>query len=163
MGKLREMLEADADRYRKERTERNQTLGSWISLLENLYSQLETWLKASDPEGLLEITRYTSIVNDPTIGEYQAPCIKLTLGRNSTYIVPKSRRVAFAFSPTQTDKPVQAQGLVEIRHIAWPSYDLLKLPGGWHIRQHPTLLDIHYPVNELTADRFEEAIAGLLR
>lgn len=129
MGKLRELLANEAAKYRDEKAKHQKALGDWLKLLDDLFTQLDAWLKTSDPEGLLEITSETFTINDPALGEYKAPIRRITLGRNSVEIVPRARYVIAEIQPPN-EKPTRAHGLVEIRARGWVSYNLYQLPGG---------------------------------
>jgi hypothetical protein len=165
MGKLRELLTTEAEKFRSEKTKRQETLREWLSLLGDLFAQLDSWLKASDPDGLLEVTPDTLTINDPALGEYKAPMRRITLGKTSVEIVPRARYVIASIQPTG-EQPVRAHGLVEIRSRGWASHNLYQLPGGrWYIydlSRNLSAVDAN-PVEPLDADRFEAAIASQLR
>jgi hypothetical protein len=165
MGKLRDLLKADVERYRTEREKRQQALREWEDLLNGLFVQIDAWLKASDPDGLLEVTADPVVINDPALGEYRAPMRRITLGKTSVEIVPRARYVIASIQPTG-EQPVRAHGLVEIRSRGWASHNLYQLPGGrWYIydlSRNLSGVDAN-PVEPLDADRFEAALASLLR
>lgn len=165
MGKLRELLQTEAERYRAEKAKRQQTLKEWSSLLNDLFTKIDSWLKASDPEGLLEVVADTVTINDPALGEYQAPMRRIKLGDSSVEIVPRARYVIASIQPPG-EMPVRAHGLVEIRLRGWPNYSLYQLPGArWFIydtARNLSAVDAN-PVETLDADRFEAALASLLR
>ena len=165
MGKLRDLLRTEAARYRSEKTKRQQTLSEWLGLLNDLFNQLDSWLKASDPDGLLDVTAAALLANDPALGEYQAPIRRIALGDKSVDIVPRARYVVATIRPLGTEKPVRAHGLVEIRTLGWASYHLYQLPGGnWYIQTaSQNLRETDNVVEPLDADRFEAALASLLR
>ena len=165
MGKLRDLLKADAERYRSEKAKREQALKEWLDLLNGLFAQIEEWLKASDPDGLLEVTADTLTITDPALGEYTAPVRRVTLGKTSVETVPRARYVIASIQPPGKE-PVRAHGLVEIRSRGWPSHNLYQLPGGqWYIYDLSRNLRAAEanPVEPLDADNFEAAIASQLR
>ncbi len=165
MGKLRELLTTEGDKFRSEKTKRQQSLDEWSGLLKDLFVQIDSWLKASDPSELLEVAPDTLTINDPALGEYKAPARRITLGKTSVEIVPRARYVIAAIQPPG-EQPVRAHGLVEIRSRGWASHNLYQLPGGrWYIydlSRNLSAVDAN-PVEPLDADRFEAALAGLLR
>ncbi len=168
MGKLRDLLASEAEKFRNEKAKRQQTLSEWMSLLNGLFNQIDNWLKASDPDGLLDVTAETMTINDPALGEYKAPVRRIALGDKSVEIVPRARYVLASILPVgESEKPVRAQGLVEIRTLGWASYYLFQLPGGhWYIQAASENLRERDSVNtvvRLDADRFEAALASLLR
>jgi hypothetical protein len=166
MGKLKELLATEAERFRSEKAKRQKTLGEWLGLLNELFTQIDSWLKASDPEGLLEVTAEAQTISDPALGEYQAPTRRITLGDNSVEIVPRARQVAATLLLPGAEQPVRAHGLVEIRSLGWASYNLYQLPGGkWYIFNvsQQNVREDGNRVESLDAERFEAALASLLR
>ncbi len=165
MGKLRELLTAEAEKFRSEKAKHQHALDEWLGLLNDLFAKIDSWLKASDPEGLLEIVPDTLTINDPALGEYKAPARRIILGMAAVEIVPRARYVIASIQPTG-EPPVRAHGLVEIRTRGWASHNLYQLPGGrWYIfdRSRPLSGVEANPVEALDADRFEAAIASQLR
>jgi hypothetical protein len=165
MGKLRELLTAEAEKFRSEKAKRQQALSEWLGLLNDLFAQIDAWLKASDPEGLLEVVADTLPINDPALGEYKAPIRRITLGDKSVEIVPRARYVIASILLPNTEKSVRAHGLVEIRSRGWASHNLYQLPGGyWYVfNRSQTLHEDDNRVEPLDAERFEAALASLLR
>ena len=165
VGKLRDLLKAESDRYRSEKIQRQQALQEWMDLLNGLFAQIDTWLRASDPDGLLDIKAEVVTINDPALGEYQAPVRRIELGTRTIEIAPKARYVAAEILLPGTDKPVRAHGLVEIRESGWTRYYLFQLPGGqWYIQtEAQNLRTAGNLVEPLDADRFEAALASILR
>ncbi len=165
MGKLRDLLKTDAGRYRDEKAKRQQALTEWMGLLNDLFAQLDAWLKASDPDGLLDVTADTTTFSDPALGEYRAPIRQIALGNKSVEIIPRARYVIASILLPNTDKPVRAHGLVELRSHGWATHNLYQLPGGqWYISDLArNLRESDNPVELLDAERFEAALAGLLR
>jgi hypothetical protein len=166
MGKLRDLLAAEADRFRDEKAKRQKLLSEWLGLLNDLFAQIDSWLKASDPEGLLEVAADTQTINDPALGEYQAPTRRVVLGDNSAEIVPRARYVVAALWLPGADQPVRAHGLVEIRARGWATHNLYQLPGGkWYIfsASQENVREDGNRVEPLDAERFEAALASVLR
>jgi hypothetical protein len=165
MGKLRELLATEAEKFKKEKEDRQRTLTEWRSQLDDLFKQLDGWLAASDPEGLLDVTKEPVTINDPALGEYKAPSRRIVLGDKFVEIVPRARYVLASICPHGSTKTVRAHGLVEIRTLAWASHELYQLPSlDWYIRNtSASLRESNYAVEPLDADRFEAALASLLR
>ena len=165
MGKLRDLLRTEADRYRAERDRRQRAMEEWSDLLNALFKQIDAWLKDSDPDGLLEVSPDSAVLNDPALGEYRAPLRRIKLGEKSVEIVPAARYVAFSIRPPGEEKPVRAHGMVEVRSLGWASYYLFQLPGGkWYVRSATqNLREADNPVEPLGADQFESALASLLQ
>jgi hypothetical protein len=163
MGKLRDLLKAEGDRYRSEKAKRQQVLKEWLDQLESMFAQIDAWLKASDPDGLLDVVAETGTINDPALGEYKAPMRRITLGEKSVEIIPRARFVMASIKPPG-EPPVRAQGLVDIRSVGGTDYNLYLSPGGrWYIRDV-----FHDPEDDsddepLHAEQFEAALARLLQ
>ena len=164
MGKLRELLTAEAERFRTEKSNRQQKLNEWLELLNGLYGQIDSWLKSSDPDGLLDVTADTTVINDPALGEYKAPIRRIALGDKAVEIIPRARYVVASIRPPG-EPSERAHGLVEIRSRGWPSHNLYQLPGGrWYIYDlSQNLREAGNDVEPLDAERFEAALASLLR
>jgi hypothetical protein len=165
MGRLKELLATEAERFRSEKANRQKVLSEWIGLLNDLFVQIDSWLKASDPEGLLEVVADTATINDPALGEYHAPTRRVTLGDNSVEIIPRARRVAVTLLLPGAEQPVRAHGLVEIRSRGWATHNLYQVPEGkWYIfNVSQNVREDGNRVEPLDAERFEAALAGLLR
>lgn len=166
MGKLRELLtSSEAEKFRSEKEKRHQAINEWSHLLDDLFTRLDSWLKASDPDGLLEVTADTLTINDPALGAYKAPMRRITLGKKSVEIVPRARYVIASIQPLG-EQPVRAHGLVEIRSLGWATHNLYQLPNRrWYIYDLSRNLSdaVAIPVEPLDVDRFEAALASLLR
>lgn len=165
MGKLRELLQAEGARFRAERDKRKQTLSEWQELLKGLFARVRGWLKDSDPEGLLDVEDDTVTIHDPALGEYEAPVLRITLGRESVDIVPRARYGVAVIQPPN-ESHTRAQGLVEIKSRGWASHNLFHLPNDrWFIidASKPMRADEPNAVEPLTAERLEAALASQLR
>src|SRR5436190_2034038 len=106
MGKLADLLKKDAETIRAEKAKRRQALQEWRDLLDGLFAQIDSWLKASDPEGLLEISADNVRINDPALSEYEAPARRVELGDHVAQIVPKARYVATTIQGPGFEKAV---------------------------------------------------------
>lgn len=166
MGKLRELLAKEADTFRAEKAKRQQVVGEWLGMLGDLFARIDGWLKACDPEGLLDVTAPAVELNDPALGEYRAPTRRIGLGKREIEIVPRARYVIATILPDGDEKPVRPHGLVEIRSRDWPTHSIYQLPDrGWFIRSTANNMNQagDNPVEPLDADHFESALAGVLR
>lgn len=166
MGKLAEYLKSEADSIRKEKAKRQTALREWLEMLETLFRQIDEWLAASDPEGLIDRSAATIEISDPALGIYKAPIRRITLGDRSIEIVPVARYVAMVSIRPPGEKPVRAQGLVELRDPGGQRYNLFQSPGGkWYIQHEPGPKSAMFDndVAAFDAERFESALASLLR
>jgi len=105
------------------------------------------------------------VVNDPALGEYPVPSRRVTLGNRLVEIVPRTRYVTTTIRPPGAEKPIRAQGLVEIRHLGWATYSLYRLPDSlWCIRSSSqALYGATDAVELLDAENLEAALASMLR
>jgi hypothetical protein len=165
MGKLAEYLKSEAETIKKEKARRQAALKEWTDLLDGLFRQVDAWLAACDPEGLLDRTAETVELTDPALGEYKAPARRIGLGDKSIQIVPRARYVAMTIRPPGAEKPVRAQGLVELRDPVGRGFYLFQLPRDkWYIQREPrNLRESDNAVEPFDSDRFEEALASFLR
>lgn len=156
----------EADTFRAEKAKRKQVVDEWLGMLGDLFANIDNWLQASDPEGLLDVTKAVSQLNDPALGEYTAPIRRIVLGKREVEIVPRARYVISAVKPRGAEKPERAHGLVEIRSRDWATHSLYQLPNqGWFIRSTADNMNQSGDnlVEPLDAEHFEDALASVLR
>ena len=165
MGPLAEYLKNEAETIRKEKGRRQAALKEWMDLLDGLFRQIDNWLAACDPDGLLDRTTDSIAISDPAIGEYEAPLRRIEVANKLIEIVPKARYVAASIRPPGSDKPIRAHGLVELRESGITCYYLFQLPGGkWYIQNEArNLRESDNAVDLLDAERFEAALTSLVR
>ena len=66
-------------------------LAKWISDLEALIAQIESWLQPLSSEGLLEVTPGKLKVYEVDHGEYEAPSISMTFPGSGRYVSVEPR------------------------------------------------------------------------
>jgi hypothetical protein len=71
--------------------ERNRNRGEWLRAINGLLDQIRDWLRAADPENLLETVTYEVQRAEGPLGIYDAPAIKIRLGTDEVDIVPVGR------------------------------------------------------------------------
>jgi hypothetical protein len=71
--------------------ERHRNRAEWILAINRLFEQIREWLKASDPEELIEIVPYEVQRVERPLGIYDAPALKVRLGTRDVSIVPIGR------------------------------------------------------------------------
>jgi hypothetical protein len=71
--------------------ERNRNRGEWLLAIRRLLEQIQDWLRAADPESLLEIVPYDVERVEGPLGIYDAPALKIRLGTDEVDIVPVGR------------------------------------------------------------------------
>jgi hypothetical protein len=163
MGVLAEYLKTEGERLRAEKAKHRSDVKEWVDSLNGLFAQFQEWLAASDPEGLIDRTPENIPGQDPSFGEHQVPALKLTLGERTVRFVPRARFVAAMVRPPGSEKPVRAQGLVELRGLGGADYYLFRLPDGWYIQSRAeNLRAAGNDVEPVTRDRFEAAVREAL-
>jgi hypothetical protein len=71
--------------------ERNRDRGEWLQALRRLLDQIQDWLRAADPENLLETVPYDVERVEGRLGIYDAPALKIRLGTDEVDVVPVGR------------------------------------------------------------------------
>jgi len=164
MGKLTEYLRTEAATIREDRERRHAAVTEWLGILDELFSRIDLWLDASDPDRLLERTACSVELWDPALGRYTGPSRHVGVGEKTVEVVPKARYIAWPIRPPGADRVVRAHGLVELRDPAGSVVYLFELPGGrWFIKADAGNLNVsENAVEPLDQDRFEAALASLL-
>jgi hypothetical protein len=164
MGKLAEYLKTEGGKLRAEKAKRQVAVREWVGALDSLFRQIESWLAASDPDGLIERTRESVVEFDPALGEYEMPVLRISLGDWTVRIKPRARYVAATVLPPGQEKPVRAHGLVETRNMVGAGYYLFQLPDGkWYIQSEAGPMAPDNRVELFDPERFEAAMWSLLR
>jgi hypothetical protein len=73
--------------------ERLRHRSEWIAALDQFYEQILSWIRESDPKGLLIIERMQIARSEPRLGTYVAPALKISLGDAAVRMVPMGRDV----------------------------------------------------------------------
>ena len=68
--------------------ERLRHRSEWIAALDQFYEQIMSWIRESDPKGLLIIERMEIERHEPRLGTYVAPALKISLGDAAVRVVP---------------------------------------------------------------------------
>ncbi len=71
--------------------ERNRNRGEWLSALNALFEQIRDWLRAADPDDLIESVPYEVQRVEGHLGIYDAPALKIRLGAEEVDVVPVGR------------------------------------------------------------------------
>jgi hypothetical protein len=169
MGPLAEYLKNEADHLRAEEGKREEAKAEWLEALERLYNQLEQWaLEADGGLRLLRVDRPVGEYEEPRLGVYDIPILRLRLGSRSVRVTPLARYVIAAIRPLGKE-PQRPDGMVEIQGSSIAEYYLFRVKeeagDSWFIQgigewnRQP----ISGKVEPLTRNRFEEAIVGILQ
>ncbi len=73
--------------------ERLRRRSEWIAALDQFREQVTSWIRESDPKGLLIIERMEIERTEPRLGTYTAPALKISLGDAAVRVVPMGRDV----------------------------------------------------------------------
>jgi hypothetical protein len=164
MGALAEYLKKEGPTIKAEKAKRQQVLKEWLDSLNELFQQIQDWLKASDPETLIEQSIEDVPGKELAFGEHRVPVLKLNLVDRTVQIVPVARFMAAMIKPPGNDKPVRAQGGVELRGLGGRGYYLFRLPDGkWCIQSETKNFNVTgTDVSLLDAERLEAAVKDSL-
>jgi hypothetical protein len=88
--------------------ERRHDQTEWVGALYRLLDQIEGWLHAADPDGLLEIESYEVQRGESRLGLYDAPAMKIRLDADEVAILPIGR---YAIGPLSAET---RQALLEV-------------------------------------------------
>src|SRR5436309_1876921 len=130
MGVLAEYLKTEGATIKAEKAKRREVLREWLASLNDLFREIQEWLKACDPDNLIEQCIEQVPGKELAFGEYQVPVLKLTLVDRSARFEPVARFMAALIRPPGSEKPVRAQGGVELRGLGGRGYYLFRLPDG---------------------------------
>jgi len=113
--------------------ERLRRRSEWIAALDQFREQVTSWIRESDPEGLLIIERMEVERTEPNLGTYTVPALKISLGDAAVRIVPMGRDVRGSYR-TEDGTERGYEGRVDItdglrKHILYRIAD--EGPQAW--------------------------------
>ena len=73
--------------------ERLRLRAEWLAALQRLYSQMESWLRESDPGNLLEFEVVHELEYDPALGTFHMPKMFIRIGEATIQVRPMGRKV----------------------------------------------------------------------
>jgi hypothetical protein len=111
---FRDFLRQLAEKHQAEASAGRATVDEWRDAIERLFAQLRTWLKESDPEGLITIEESQQEVTEPGLGRYQVSRLNLRAFGRWIGIMPKARRTVATAKPPQMSAPQRAAGRVDM-------------------------------------------------
>jgi hypothetical protein len=156
---LRDFLKQKAALYAAESEKNRQIIEEWQAAVDRLFAQLEVWLAAADPEGIIRRVRSQVEVTEPSLGRYSINRLDLRAFGKWVGLIPKARKTVKRAHPPQQVAPEQATGRVDItneirRYVLYRfSHDT---DEQWFIDDPATSSELQ----PLTADRFESALLG---
>lgn len=159
MGVLAEYLRTEGATIKAEKAKRRQVLQEWTDSLTELFRQIQEWLRACDPGGLIEQRIEQTDGKELAFGEYQVPVLKLNLVDRSAQFVPVARYMLATIKLPGHEKAIRTQGVVELRGLGGRTYYLFRGTDQWYIQSEAQNLRVDgNDVELLTPDRLESAI-----
>ena len=156
---LRDFLKQKAALYATEDEKNKLTIEEWQGAVDGLFTRLENWLIAADPERIIQRERSQIEVNEPGLGRYSISRLNLQAFGKWVGLIPKARKTVKRAAPQQQGAPERATGRVDITDEI-RRYVLYRFRQGeeeqWFI--HDTTSDGE--MQPLTAERFESALVG---
>ena len=97
--------------------ERLRRRSEWIAALDQFREQVTSWIRESDPKGLLIIERMEIERTEPRLGTYTAPALKISLGDAAVRVVPmgamSAARTGARMAPSVYADETQADGATD--------------------------------------------------
>jgi hypothetical protein len=159
---LSDFLKGQAVSYKTEREQNQRLIEEWIPAVEALFDKLEAWLKAADPENLLEIDRSEIVVNEPRMGRYRINRLNIRGFGKWIGVLPKARKTMRKATPQEGISSECATGRVDITDEI-RRYILFRFSVNetdqWYIDD----IASDEGLMPLTAERFCTAILNYLR
>jgi hypothetical protein len=154
---LREVLKQKAALYATESERNKLIIEEWQVAVGRLFTQLEAWLAAADPEGIIRHERAAIEVTEPGLGRYPIQRLNLRAFDNWVGVIPKARRTGKRAAPPQPGAPDQATGRVDITDEI-RRYVLYRFSQGTDEKWFIDDTAANSELQPLTAERFESAL-----
>jgi len=138
MSSLVEFLRDQKRKLARVQEERDKTLKEWLSRLEQLFTDIETWLEPAKKEGL-KVERGEVEISEEYLGTYVAPVLVIAFAGTKVRLEPVGRYVIGAFGRVDVFSPRGVDKLV-------------LLTDGWYLVRGP---EQRFP---FTQDTFEELL-----
>lgn len=153
---LSELLQKRQESYEAEAIKNKEIIDEWVDAVGRLFTELKSWLAASDPKKILEVEEVKTEIHESNLGHYRAPRLNIRAFGKWVGVIPKARKTVGEARPPQAGAPERATGRVditdEIRRYVLYRFDL-NGPDSWFI-EGPTSSSL----NKLTPELFEEAL-----
>jgi hypothetical protein len=154
---LRDFLKQKATLYAAESERNREVIEEWQAAVERLFTLLEGWLRAADPDGFIQHERSQTDVTEPGLGRYHISRLNLRAFGKWVGLIPKARKTVKSAAPQQRGAPERATGRVDITDEI-RRYVLYRFGQGtdeqWLVDDPAT----NTGLQSLTADRFESAL-----
>jgi hypothetical protein len=159
---LRDFLKQKATLYAAESEKNRAVIMEWRAAVDSLFTRLEGWLVAADPEGIIRHARDPIEVTEPGLGRYMVSRLTLQAFGKWVGLIPKARRTVKRAAPQQHGAPGQATGRVDITDEI-RRYVLYRFPEGSEDQWFIDDTAANSELQPLTADRFEAALLSYFR
>jgi hypothetical protein len=160
---LRELLKQKAATYAAETEKNKEVIDEWCEAVDKLYERLREWLRAADPEGIINAEPSQIEVSEPGLGRYQISRLNLRAFGKWVGLIPKARKTIKKANPRQDRAPEQATGRVditdEIRRYVLYRFPSHEADDSWFIEDTAT----NSAPQPLTPERFESALLSYFR
>ena len=107
---LREKAAHEAHHQRS----REEQLSDWRQAVEKLLNRICDWLKQADPNGVIDIKKSETRINEEGLGRYQIPGLVLSAFGRSMMVMPKARFTIATVELPHRSTPERASGRVDL-------------------------------------------------
>jgi hypothetical protein len=135
-------------------------LEGWLKSLNRLFDEMETWLRASDETKVLTIDRTSVTLREEGLPDYQAPSLRITLGRDFVDITTKAlNTLRFVPETPGVIHLARSAGVVEMSNGYRKAYLYRKsaTEDDWVIVDHE-----RHQLQPFKKETFEEKLLDLL-
>ncbi|MGP0068683.1 MAG: hypothetical protein ACLQGP_34415 [Isosphaeraceae bacterium] len=157
MKTFQEFLREQAPRIRAQEAAKEAKKTSWISSVDALISQMTSWLRESDLEGILKLETRRLERTEESIGKYSVNLLFIWLGSRSVVVQPVACDV---MGPMNKPREGSWGGRVDLVGPPYSCkiYRLLASNGAdeWYILDEKT-----YGLYPLTREAFDSALLSL--
>jgi hypothetical protein len=166
---LAEFLNKEGERLRAEQPARQSKIMEWQAAIVRLFAQLTEWVRAADPDGLIEIDdKQQQRLLETGLGLYYTRRLAIRFEAHQIWVIPEARNV-IAFVPTPEGGERQADGLVIITDRAPVGDQVPPAEFNLYRAAHPDgdRWFIRYILGEkmepLDREQFERVLVSLLQ
>jgi hypothetical protein len=160
MSTLQDFLAEQAEKLKDTQQEALQRRDEWVASVERLNELIRGWLRASDPNHILDVREEPHEIREQGIGFYTVPGLVIALGPRLVRVVPIARNVVGPLSDTGAVHVIRAYGRVDLTDglSKYLMYRVEREPGDrWSIIEED-----RYRLEPLDQRAFEAALQSLL-
>lgn len=159
---LRDFLKQKSAEYAAESERNRHVIEEWQTAVDKLLGQLEAWLSAADPGGVIQRERSRTEVSEPSLGRYPISRLNVQAFGKWVGVIPKARKTVKRAPPQQASAPERATGRVDITDEI-RRYVLYRFTRDgedcWFIDD----IALDKELEPLTAELFEAALLSYLK